>query len=98
MKFCEAVGRPELIDDPRMQALLMSPEQKGGLFAILNEIFPTDTTDNWVARLRAHGQRVAPVNDYDRVVADEHNSLNGYIVEVDHPQFGRTRWMGIPSA
>lgn len=95
-QFCEAIGRPELIDDPRIQALLMSPDEKRGVFSILNEIFPTDTTDNWVARLRAHGQRVAPVNDYDRIVADEHNSLNGYIVEVDHPQFGQTRWMGNP--
>jgi CoA:oxalate CoA-transferase len=94
--FCEALGRPELLDDPRMQALFMTPDQRQEIFVILNEIFPTDTTDNWVAKLRASGQRVAPVNDYRGVAADTHNTLNGYILDVEHPVYGPMKVVGNP--
>ncbi len=94
--FCDALGRPELIDDPRIQAMFMKPDEKQEIFSILNTIFPNDTTANWVAKMRAAGQRVAPVNDYNAVAADEHNTLNGYLVDVDHPTFGPMKIVGNP--
>jgi CoA:oxalate CoA-transferase len=97
-RFCEALGRPELIDDPRLQATFMSPTEKDELFAILNEIFTNDSTENWVAKMRESGQRVAPVNDYPAVMADPHNTLNGYLVDVDHPVFGPMKSIGSPIA
>lgn len=95
-QFCDALGHPELIDDPRVQALLMHPDDKQALFKVLDEIIITDTTDNWVARLRAAGQRVAPVNDYARLAADPHMTLNGYLIDVDHPTFGPMKQVGNP--
>lgn len=94
--FCEALGRPDLANDPRLQATFMSPEQKRELFVILNEIFPNDTTANWLIKMRAAGQRVAPVNDYAMIAADAHNMLNGYLVEIDHPEFGPMKSVGNP--
>lgn len=94
--FCEALGRPELMNDPLLQAIFLKPDEKQELFVILNEIFPSDTTANWVAKMRACGQRVAPVNNYQDIADDEHNTLNGYLVEVDHPVFGQTKIVGNP--
>ena len=94
--FCAAMGRPELMEHPAMQAMLMTPDQKVEIFDILSPIFQTDTTDSWVTRLRSHNQRVAPVNDYERLVADPHMTLNGYLVDVDHPTFGPTKVVGNP--
>ena len=37
-----------------------------------------------------------PVYDYAGVVADEHFWKNGYLVEVEHPQFPGHRAVGIP--
>jgi len=86
--FCEAVGSPELMEHPAMQALAMDADQKREMFAILNEIFITNTSEYWLNRLRAHGQRVAPVNDYAAVAADPHNTVNGYLHDIEHPEFG----------
>ncbi len=94
--FCDALGRPDLMADPRLQATFLSPEQKLELFGILNEIFPKDTTANWLAKMRATGQRVAPVNDYAMIAADEHNVLNGYLVNIEHPEFGPMKSIGNP--
>lgn len=97
--FCEALGRPDLMDDPRMQMMFMHPDDKRSLFTeVLDDLFLEDTTDNWVARLRAAGQRVAPVNDYARLVADPHMALNGYLVDVEHPTFGPMKMVGNPIA
>ncbi len=98
LAFCQALGRPDLIDDPRLQATFMSPEQKQSLFVILNEIFPNDTTANWLVKMRSSGQRVAPVNDYAMIAADEHNTLNGYLIDVEHPEFGPMKAIGSPIA
>jgi crotonobetainyl-CoA:carnitine CoA-transferase CaiB-like acyl-CoA transferase len=94
--FCQAIGMPELADDPRIQALFLDPREKPAVFEILSKAFITDTTDNWVAKLRALGQRVAPVNDYARVAADEHNHLNGYLFRTEHPTYGPVTMVGNP--
>jgi crotonobetainyl-CoA:carnitine CoA-transferase CaiB-like acyl-CoA transferase len=94
--FCEALGMPELANDPRIQALFLDPAEKPAVFEILSKRFITDTTDNWLAKMRACGQRVAPVNDYARVAADDHNYLNGYLIEADHPTFGPMKLVGNP--
>ncbi len=94
--FCEAIGMPELANDPRIQALFLDPRDKPAVFEILSGAFVKDTTDNWVAKLRAVGQRVAPVNDYARVAADEHNHLNGYLFTGEHPTYGPMTFVGNP--
>jgi CoA:oxalate CoA-transferase len=94
--FCAALGLPELADDPRIQALFLDPAEKPSVFAILSKAFVTDTTANWVTKMRAVGQRCAPVNDYAGVAADEHNTLNGYLIETDHPQWGPIKLVGNP--
>jgi formyl-CoA transferase/CoA:oxalate CoA-transferase len=94
--FYDAVGRPELADDPRFQPLLYTPEVKLALFEILREVFPTRTTADWCERLAAAGARFAPVQDYAQASVDPHVTANGYVVEVDHPDWGTVRSIGSP--
>jgi crotonobetainyl-CoA:carnitine CoA-transferase CaiB-like acyl-CoA transferase len=94
--FYEALGRPDLIDDPRFQAMFMDRDTKLALFAELRPRFLTRTTVEWVEIMRAGGQRVAPVRTYDQVVADPQVLLNGYVVPVEHPEFGSIHMVGSP--
>ena len=74
--LCRAIERPDLIDDPRFTGASVSEAEWQELYAILDGIFRTRSTDDWCARLRAESQRYAPLRDYAQVA--------------DDPQVGRT--------
>ena len=46
--------------------------------------------------MEAAGCRYAPVNDYAAAAADPHAWENGYLQEVDHPEWGPIRMPGSP--
>ena len=94
--FYECIGRPDLSDDPRFQLMLYTAEIKRQLHEILREIFPTRTTAEWCDRLRAAGQRYAPVRDYKEVAADEGTWQNGYLTVMSHPEWGDVTMAGVP--
>jgi crotonobetainyl-CoA:carnitine CoA-transferase CaiB-like acyl-CoA transferase len=81
--FYEAIGRPDLTDDPRFASLILTKSQKAGLFAELATVFVTRTTAEWSSILRAAGQRYAPVRTYAEVADDPQVWVNGYLAEVD---------------
>jgi crotonobetainyl-CoA:carnitine CoA-transferase CaiB-like acyl-CoA transferase len=94
--FYDAIGRPELADDERFQPLLYTAENKKALFEIMNEVFPTRTTAEWVDALEAAGARYAPVQDYAAAAQDPMVIENGYLTEVDVPGGGTKRVVGSP--
>ncbi|MEA3216457.1 MAG: hypothetical protein QOJ19_2613 [Acidimicrobiia bacterium] len=94
--FCQSIEREDLFDDPRFNTLFQTPEALAELRALCNEIFPTRTTEEWCARLRATRQRFAPVNDYAQLVADPQPWENGYLVQAEHPELGSIPVIGSP--
>ncbi|MDE0874727.1 MAG: CoA transferase, partial [Acidimicrobiales bacterium] len=76
--------------------LVLEPENMQILRGVLDEIFPTKTTDEWEDRLQEWGQRYGRVKTYDEVVIDETNLVNGYVVEVEHPEYGAISVVGNP--
>jgi crotonobetainyl-CoA:carnitine CoA-transferase CaiB-like acyl-CoA transferase len=95
-KFYDAIGRRDLLDDPRFESLFMDEPTKLALFEEVRPSFRTKTTAEWVAIMARDGQRVAPVRTYDQVAADPQVLENGYIVPVEHPEFGATQMVGSP--
>ncbi|MCP5025536.1 MAG: CoA transferase [Actinomycetia bacterium] len=94
--FCRAIDRQDLIDEERFKSLFMKPEDLEELCLLVDEIFPTRTTADWCERLAGEHQRFAPVRNHAEVVADDDAVLNGYLREVDHPEFGAIRIIGSP--
>ena len=69
-RLCRAIGRPELVVDERFKTSLDRLRNKPDLFAELEAIFATGTSEAWVARLRAEGVPSGPV----RNIAQAHAS------------------------
>jgi len=69
-RLCRAIERPDLAEDPRFADGLGRIRHKVELFAELEAVFAADTTERWVARLRAAGVPSGPVRD----VAQAHES------------------------
>lgn len=67
-RFCTAIDREVLVDDPRFATNALRCENRDELAEVLNEILGTDTAEVWAARMDANGVPCSPVNTLDTVL------------------------------
>ena len=94
--FALCLDREDLVDDPRFATLVPALEDVETLRTIIDDVFPSRTTEEWEQRLRSAGQRYGRVKTYEEVVSDDTNLANGYIVQVEHPTYGSISVVGNP--
>jgi crotonobetainyl-CoA:carnitine CoA-transferase CaiB-like acyl-CoA transferase len=66
-----------------------SDEKREEMLARLGELFATGTREDWVARLRSGDIVSAPINTLLEASVNPDVVANGYIAEVDYPQYGK---------
>ena len=94
--FCQALGLPEIEQDPRFAKYMDRMRNIDELYAILDETFPKKTTTEWMELLQAADCICAPVATYEDLLNDPQLRANEYIVEVDNPTRGRMPVVGAP--
>ena len=62
-KFCNVLGLPELSDDPRFNTHDGRVENREVLSAIIEPVFRSRTTDEWLDRFEGTGMPYASVNN-----------------------------------
>ncbi len=93
--FCEVMGIQSLRDDPECE--VVARNYRGHkIERVLDEIFPTRTTDAWMKELEAIDVLATPVRQYREILECEQARANGYVQEMDHPLLGRIRVIGNP--
>lgn len=95
-KFCNLIGRPELIDDERFVSNPARTKNQKALKAILDTVFPSKTLDEWLEALEGAGIPCGPINTVDRVIKDRQVLARNMVVETDHPVAGKVRMAGVP--
>ena len=94
-RLLEAIGRPELVADPRFstpEGRLENADEVDRLIAEwVEQRSLADVLGEWDAR----GVTGAPVYTVEDLVADEHLRERGAIVEVDDPEAGPVRMHGV---
>ena len=93
---CDAVNRPDLITDERSAQPFARVENHAWVIAELDDAFAKGTRDGWLVRLAERDVPCAPVHTYAEVASDPQVLGNGYIVELDHPNFKGHRTVGLP--
>jgi crotonobetainyl-CoA:carnitine CoA-transferase CaiB-like acyl-CoA transferase len=92
--LCEVAGVPELAeqypDDPSRAANMSK------ILPILREKFRERPTAFWLEKLRELDVMTAPVQTYADVIDDPQAQANGYMIEIDHPDYGRVKTVGAP--
>jgi len=88
-ELCEALGCEEFV--PHQNNREKFPE----MFDFLRSKFGEKTRDEWFQELRQRDICVAPVYGLDEVFADPHVQARGMIAEVEHPEFGTVRQVGV---
>ncbi len=95
-RFCEVIGRPELADDPRFRTNSDRVVNRGALIPILEEVFKTRTTAEWIEALTAAELPCGPINTIDKVFQHPQVLHRRMLEEIDHPTAGRLKLVGIP--
>ena len=95
-RLCRAIGRAELITDPRFEVNAGRMANRPALEATLSETLKTQPMAHWLSVLEAVGVPCGPINDIAQVYADPQVIARDMVVEVEHPTAGTIRNVGIP--
>jgi alpha-methylacyl-CoA racemase len=87
--FCEGVGRPELVS-----AQFQAPGSES--WSEVAEIFKGRTRAEWLAFNNEHDAMIEPVLDLDEALDSELVREREMVVELDQPDLGTVRQLGIP--
>lgn len=95
--FCSELGIQELEKDPRFDTHENRTSVNGReLIAILDRIFATRSSAEWVKVLRELIIPVAVVQNYAEVAFDPQVIENDYILDFEHPTAGNVKYVGLP--
>jgi crotonobetainyl-CoA:carnitine CoA-transferase CaiB-like acyl-CoA transferase len=94
-RLAQALGRPELADDPRFGSLSRRVEHGDVLDELLAGWFAALPLAEAMRRLEAADVVAGPVYDIRRIFADPHYAARENIVEVPDPDFGQVRMQSV---
>jgi len=96
--FCRVIERPELAEDPRFADMTARTMNRVECVSIIDEAFASRPRADWMQRLKDDpGDFIYTiVNTVDDLAEDPQVLANDYIVEMEHPQHGPTKMVGVP--
>jgi crotonobetainyl-CoA:carnitine CoA-transferase CaiB-like acyl-CoA transferase len=97
-RFCEAIGRPALADDPRFATNQGRIDRRPALNAIIEEVLADASSTEWVERLNRAGVACGPIYDLGQVFADPQVQQLRLVEDLVHPLHGPMRVLGQPVA
>ena len=95
-RLCEVMGQPALRSDARFASLAARKENEAALEAIVTAWTQERTADEATQALQNAGIPAYPALDAIDMVNSPHVGARDYFVELEHPEVGTRRHMGIP--
>jgi crotonobetainyl-CoA:carnitine CoA-transferase CaiB-like acyl-CoA transferase len=93
--ICRALGRPELIEDPRFLDQETRRQHFRDLIDIYDEAFAQLNWPEWEAKIREYELISCKVSLLTDLAADEQILANGYMEKLPHPELGE--WWYVPT-
>ena len=95
-KFCKAIGRTDLITDPRFKTVKDRHQNRAELERMLGEIMLTRTVAEWQTILDAADVPHGPVNNIGQALDQAIIRESGFVQETLHPTAGTVKVLGCP--
>ncbi len=95
-QFCELIGAPELVAEPRFATNSDRVTNNAALVELLAAKLRLQPSAHWLSALEQLGIPAGPVLHYDEVFTDPQIIARQMVVETDHPVTGRFRSIGVP--
>jgi crotonobetainyl-CoA:carnitine CoA-transferase CaiB-like acyl-CoA transferase len=96
-KLFEAMGVPELIDDPRFNSVPARSRNIDAAYATLTHGMKQRTTEEWLAELRPADIPCGKANSLDDLFTDPYLAETGYFESYEHPVEGDVVIPAIPA-
>ncbi|WP_169567553.1 CaiB/BaiF CoA transferase family protein [Sneathiella limimaris] len=94
--FANAMGRADLLEDPRYAAYEDRLANREGLEALITEIFKTDTTAAWTQKMEEFDVPHAPILSIAEALDHPNTAARGMIQTVTHPEIGPLKMVSNP--
>jgi crotonobetainyl-CoA:carnitine CoA-transferase CaiB-like acyl-CoA transferase len=94
-RLCEALGAPELVDDPRFSRGSARFVNRVALQERLSELFLRRPAAEWERLLAAVDHPAQVVQGHEHIAGDPQVLANDYVIERDHPRWGREKTVGL---
>ncbi len=95
-RLCEAIGRPDLPDDPRFATVFDRVAHRAELDGILNAVFATRPAAEWITYLNEREVACGPIYNLAEVFSDPQIRHQEMLVERPHPALRTVKLIGIP--
>jgi crotonobetainyl-CoA:carnitine CoA-transferase CaiB-like acyl-CoA transferase len=82
------IEHPEWADDERFATFAARERNRDELLALLEPIFTTKSSEQWLGQLYAAGIPCGPVNTIAQALEDPHTAARELIVQTEHPRYG----------
>ena len=94
---CKGLGIEHLEKDPRFENMDKRRENSEELISIMDKVFITESSKEWMKRLKEAGDVVCtPVQTISDLLDDPQVWANEYLIEFDHSVLGLMKFMGLP--
>lgn len=87
-RLLEAMGCPEVFNDPRYSTILERNKNIGSLYAMVTANMPKKTTAEWREILTAADIPNGPVNELEDLLQDPYLNQTGFFRRYEHPTEG----------
>ena len=94
--FCEALGRPDLMNHADYSSNPLRVKNRAVLEPILETLFRSEPAAHWVQVLSSHGIPCTVVRNLKEVVDDEQTTVRNMTPVVEHAVAGAIRVLGVP--
>lgn len=88
-RLAVVIGCPELAEDDRYATFELRRQHAEDLLALLDSVFITRPSGDWLSALKAAGVPCGPVNSVKDALADPQTSARNMLVHTEHPHFGQ---------
>jgi formyl-CoA transferase len=95
-KFCQVMGIPELVHDPRFDENRKRVTNRDQLVPLLEQKIAAGDSDEWISKFRGVGIPCGRVNTMDRVFSHPQIQPRNMVVELDHPTAQKVKLVGVP--
>ena len=95
-RLCEAIGRDDIVDDPRFDSFQARYANADELVGILDRVFRGHTAADWLERLKAAGVPCGPVNSVEEALEGPQAKVRNMVIVTSHPRFGEVKQFASP--
>lgn len=95
-RLCEAIGAPQLIDDPRFKSPADRSKNRKAMNEELDRVLMHEPTAHWVEVLNKAGVPCGPIYNVKEVFDDPHVKALALAVTITHPRLGKQTVQNVP--